>query len=238
MDILEILEQGEGQYLPNLSIDLVIIGYRDETLRCLLLKIGNKWVLPGGFIGKEESVEDAVQRNLMERAGLTDPHLKFLSVFGNVNRRFNEEFNQYFKEKGIPIRDDLWITNRFVTLAYYSLVDIDNTHPKAGPFDEAFDWFDFDQLPELWLDHETILRTARERLKEDIRHEQITYNLLAKDFTMPQLHKLHQTILEKDIDRSRFQKKMLASGMFERLPQIKKESPGRNPYQYTLKMDE
>jgi hypothetical protein len=52
---------------------------------------------------------------------------------------------------------------------------------------------------------------------------------------MPELHQLHQAILEEKLDRSRFQKKMLATGMFERLPKLQKDSPGSNPYLYTIK---
>ena len=93
----------------------------------------------------------------------------------------------------------------------------------------------FAVLPKMWMDHKSIVNTARQRLKEDIPHEQMTYNLLPKKFTMPELHQLHQVILEKKIDRSRFQKKMLATGMFERLPKLEKSTPGRNPYQYRVK---
>jgi 8-oxo-dGTP diphosphatase len=132
-------------------------------------------------------------------------------------------------------REDYWFNNRFVSLAYYSLVNMDKTHPSVRHFDEAFAWFDFDELPEMWMDHKSIVNTARQRLKEDIPHEQMTYNLLPKKFTMPELHQLHQVILEEKIDRSRFQKKMLATGMFERLPKLEKSTPGRNPYQYRVK---
>ncbi|MGB5244631.1 MAG: hypothetical protein WBN50_13505, partial [Lutimonas sp.] len=43
--------------------------------------------------------------------------------------------------------------------------------------------------------------------KEDMKQEQITFNLLPDEFTMPELHQLHQTILEENLDRSRFQKR-------------------------------
>ncbi|WP_188245069.1 NrtR DNA-binding winged helix domain-containing protein [Maribacter aquimaris] len=73
-------------------------------------------------------------------------------------------------------------------------------------------------------------------MKEDIKQEALTYNLLPSTFTMPELH---QTILEEKIDCSRFQKKMLATDLFDRLPiKAKKDSPGRNPYGYRLKSDE
>ena len=107
--------------------------------------------------------------------------------------------------------------------------------PIAGEFDEDIAWFSFDNMPPMWLDHQKIADSARNRLKTDIKDELVTYNLLPGHFTMPQLHQLHQTILGQRIDRSRFQKTMLATDQFERLPQLKKESPGRNPYLYRLK---
>lgn len=235
MELQKFLEHGEDYFLPNLSIDLVIIGYQDAKLKCLLLKLGNKWMLPGGYIKIDESTGDAVTRILEERTSLKKPHFKFLDVIGHKDRKFTKEFKAFFDIKKIPWRADYWINNRFVTLAYYSLVAIDDTNPKPGDFDEAAQWFSFDDLPDVGLDHGAILDTARRRLKEDAQREQLTYNLLPNEFTMPQLHNLHQTILMKSLDRSRFQKKILASGMFERLPKVKKETPGSNPYQYSLK---
>ena len=235
MNLKDVLEHGAEYFIPNLSIDLVVIGYSDEQLKCLLLRMDDRWLLPGGYIRLDESVDDAVTRILMERTRLDDPHFKFLTVFGDKDRKFDAELKRAFDKKGWSWKNEYWINNRFITLAYYSLVDMGKTHPVPGVFDEGVGWFDFDELPDMWLDHRSIVMTARERLKYDIKHEQLTYNLLPERFTMPALHKLHQTILEEKLDRSRFQKKMLALGIFERLPRLKKETPGSNPYQYRLK---
>lgn len=238
MDTLKFLEQGADHYLPNLSIDLVIIGYEDHQLKCLLLKIGDKWLLPGGYIGREEAVTDAAVRILSERTGLKDPHLKFLAVFGDGHRRFTNEWKEYLEKTGVKWSEDSWLNARFVTLAYYSLVDIAHTFPAVHHLDEAFCWFNFDDLPPMWMDHQAIVLEARNRLKEDIKHDEITHNLLPAPFTMPELHQLHETILEMKLDRSRFQKKMLATGMFERLPKRKQEMPGSNPFQYVVRKPE
>ncbi|HAP64773.1 MAG TPA: hypothetical protein DCR93_36575 [Cytophagales bacterium] len=238
MKVKDILARGNDYYLPNLSVDMVIIGYREQQLHCLLLKMGQRWMLPGGYVGQDESVNQTVERVLKERTGLNQPHLKFLSVFGESDRKFDQEFKAFFKDRNLDWREDLWINIRFVTLAYYSLVNINTTHPTLGELDDAIDWHPMDALPEMWLDHATIAQTARNRLKRDIQHELVTYRLLPDAFTMPQLHQLHQVILEEPLDRSRFQKKMLASAVFERLPQLKQETPGRNPYQYRIKEEE
>lgn len=237
MDIKNFLEQGAEHFLPNLSIDLVIIGYEDDELKCLLLKIGGKWLLPGGYIGKSESVGGAAVRILRERTGMEDPHLKFLAVFGDSNRRFTDEWNEFLKKSGLALSKDNWLNDRFVSLAYYSLVDIGQTFPAVSNFDEDFGWFNFDDLPAMWMDHLSIVQEARNRLKEDIKHDEITHKLLPAQFTMPELHQLHETILETKLDRSRFQKKMLSTELFERLPKRQQESPGSNPYQYRVRTE-
>lgn len=233
--IKEFLERGGEYFLPNLSIDLVIIGYEENVLKCLLLKMGEKWLLPGGYIKRDESVDESAIRILSIRTKLEYPHLKFLSVFGKDDRQFKKEWEEFFEKSGLTWKEDYWINDRFVSLVYYSLVNIEYTYPSVSNFDEAFAWFSFDDLPEMWMDHQAMVMEARARLKEDINQEQLTYKLLPDEFTMPELHKLHQTILGEKIDRSRFQKKMLSTGVFERLPERQKDTPGRNPYQYRIK---
>lgn len=226
-----------ADFMPQLSVDTVIVGYENGQLKCLLLRVGEKWMLPGGYIGQQEDVVDATHRILELRTGLKDQHIKFLQVFGAPDRNFESEWENFvdkIEDAQVKIDDLSWFTKRFVTLAYYALVDIAKTKPRVNQMDDEWQWFDMLDLPEMWMDHKDIALTARDRLKEDIRHEQITFRLLPEQFTMPELHQLHQVILEEQIDRSRFQKKMLASGTFERLPQLQKETPGRNPYLYKV----
>lgn len=229
------MENGNKYFLPNLSVDVVIVGYRNNILKCLLLKIGEKWLLPGGYIKKDESVKEAAINILKVRTGLENTYLKFLAVFGEKNREFKNLAKEFLKSKNIEWQEDLWLNNRFVSLAYYSLVYLENTHPKVSHLDETFGWFDFENLPEMWMDHKDIVLSTKDQLIKDIQHDYQAHNLLPKEFTMPELHKLHQTILGEKIDRSRFQKKMLATGLYERLPLLQKKTRGRNPYQYKLK---
>ena len=104
------------------------------------MQIGEKWLLPGGYIGKVESVDTAAGRILKERTGLGDPHLKFLSVFGNADRHFRKEWKAFVKKLGQPWKEDYWFNARFVSLAYYSLVELGTTHPVPGDYDEAAAW--------------------------------------------------------------------------------------------------
>ena len=235
MEIQNFLSEGEKFFLPNLSVDTVIIGYEDKQLKCLLLQVGDKWLLPGGYLRRDQSVEEAAQAVLSDRAGLSDPHLQFLSVFGQSGRNFSEEWSRFFEKNQMVWDKNSWVNDRFVSLVYYSLVNIKVTQPKIGVFDKAYGWFPLNDLPEMWMDHQQMVLTAKKHLMQTVVDNPIIYNLLPEYFTMPDLHQLHQIILEKEVDRSRFQKKMLSLDIFERLAEQPKDKPGRNPFQYRIK---
>ena len=97
MDMADILENGHLKYLPNLSIDWVYIGYQEGAIKCMLLKLGEKWLLPGGYIKREESVEEAAHRILKERTHLENAHFRFFDVFGDKDRKFVDEFEEQIK---------------------------------------------------------------------------------------------------------------------------------------------
>ncbi|MEM9934564.1 MAG: NUDIX domain-containing protein [Bacteroidota bacterium] len=234
----EILNHGKKYFLPNLSVNLVIIGYENHELKCQLLKLADRWALPGGYVGIDESVDEAVERILKSHNSMENPQIEFLAVFGDKDRNFRGTFRQYFLQQGMPWKEEYWINERFVTLAYYSLVDIAHTQLEPGELHEAADWFHFEDLPDMWLDHRAIVDAARHQLRNDCKRPPFIHSLLPAEFTMPELHRLHQTILKENVDRSRFQKKVLASGMFERLPKLVTESRGSNPYKYRLRVEE
>ena len=235
MDVKTFLEEGAKHFLPHLSVDIVILGYQDEVLKVLLQKIEDKWCLPGGYVGKNEAVSDAAIRVLEERTGLKQSYLQLFKVFGGADRSFSKQFKSILEKDGYPWHEDLWINQRYVTLAHYALVDIENVFPNSGVFSLANEWFSLEGLPEMHMDHEAIVIASKEQLKKDITVSHISFKLLPETFTMPELQRLHETILDKKLERSRFQKKMLSMEVFERLPKPKENAPRRKPYLYRYK---
>ncbi|MEL6866294.1 MAG: NUDIX domain-containing protein [Bacteroidota bacterium] len=235
MDIQAYINQGADHYLPHLSIDIVIIGFKEGKLKVLLLELNGLWGLPGGHIGKMESTTEAALRILKDRTGLTGQYLKPFQVFGDKDRTFALEIKRLIESMGYEWEESLWLNKRFVSIAYYAFVDIDQVQPTAGILASACAWHDWDDLPQMALDHEDIIIGLQKRLKEDINLNLIAFNLLPTQFTMPQLHQVHEAILDKKLERSRFQKKMLSLGIFERLPKLNTDAPGRKPYLYQRK---
>lgn len=232
MKLKEFFENGDKYFLPNLSIDIVVMGY-DGQLKCLLMKNNNRWNIPGGYIGKSESINEASNRILNNLTGLQVDNLKLLSLFGDANRNFGDQFRVLAEENGIKWDPNSWLNSRFVSIIKYVLVNIEEVIVKGNDFYDEINWIAIDDLVDMNLDHQEIINTTLSQLRVEISDGRTCYEMLPNQFTMPDLHQLHQVILQKKIDRSRFQKKMIGNGKFLRLPKTKTDSPGRNPFLYT-----
>ena len=234
--IQDLLKHGEQVFLPHISVDIAVFGYEKKQLKVLLLQVSDEfWMLPGGYVLREESTYQAAKRNLEERIGLSDIYLKQFYTFSSPNRSFSNEIADLFKQADISIKNDAWIFQRFISVAHYALVHMENCQPTTGLFAKNFAWFDVKALPKLIFDHQDILTKAKKNLEEDAKNYPVPFHLLQTKFTMPELHSVFETIYNKKIDRSRFQKKMFGYHVFERLEDKHETVPHRRPYLYRLK---
>ena len=116
-------------YHPGLSVDCVILGFFGGSLKILLnkFKSNDSWMLPGGFVYKNENIDDAANRILCMRTGLTDPFLRQFHTFGDTERHDVEEVKKTLKKLNIEDPDNHWFCQRFISVAYYALVDCSKT---------------------------------------------------------------------------------------------------------------
>ena len=134
----------------HLTVDIVLFGYAKEpAISVLLIKRGSdpykgEWALPGGFVEKGESLEEAVIRELKEETAIRAECIEQLYAFGK------------------PDRDP---RGRSVSIAYYGFVKRAGANAKAASDAEDVAWFDMNDLPRLAFDHYDILQKAIERLK-------------------------------------------------------------------------
>ena len=150
-------------------------------------------------------------------------------------RSYSVEMKELFEKNNLPWKEDLWINQRFVSTGYYSLVNMIETKPVAGLFARRVQWYSVNELPDLLLDHREIILKAKEEFKKDLQVSPVAFHLLPKKFTMPELHRVYETVFEKKMDRSRFQKKMFEYDIFRRLEERKEGVPHRRPYLYKYK---
>src|SRR3954453_10507505 len=91
-----------------LAVDCIIFGFDGEQLKALFIKRAfepglGKWSLMGGFVGHDESVDEAAERILNQLTGLSNIYMEQLNCFGEVNR-----------DPG----------GRVVSIAYFALINI------------------------------------------------------------------------------------------------------------------
>jgi 8-oxo-dGTP diphosphatase len=180
--------------LKSVSIDCVIFGLSDDSkLKVLVIQHGEgvsrgKWGLPGGWIYRDEDVDDAAYRLLKDLTGLSSIYLEQLRAFGKANR--------------FPY-------GRVLTVAYSALVRQEHFEVVAGFTASEVQWCDADACPDLIYDHNDIVRCGLDSLKHKVRHEPIGFNLLPEKFTLLQLQELYESVLSVKLDKPNFRRKMM-----------------------------
>lgn len=225
--------KGHEKYLRNISVDCIIFGFHDNELKVLLLhaKYARLWALPGGFIKKPEHMDDAAKRILKERTGLDEIYMQQFYVFSAPERSTKKINQQFLKNVGVKATEN-WMFERFITVGYSALVDFSKVQPVADVFSNACEWFNMNDIPEMLLDHRDILNKALENLQSQLNYYPVGYNLLPEKFTMPELQKLYETILDKHLDRRNFQRKIVGTGVLKRLNETKKGVAHKAPWYY------
>lgn len=182
-----------SETIEALTIDCLIFGCDDDELKILLIKHGEgiskgQWALPGGWIQYNESVDEAANRLLKSLTGVSNIYLEQLKAFGDVNR---------YPDK------------RVITIAYYALINADHYSLSPGFTASDAQWFSIHKMPKLPYDHKEIVDFGFRQLKHKLRHEPIGFNLLPKKFTLHQIQKLYEAILETALDKPNFRRKLL-----------------------------
>ena len=232
-DIRTLYLHGQEKYLRNLSVDCVIFGFHKAELRVLLLKAGyaKEWALPGGFIMQDEHMDDSAKRILHMRTGLDKIYLQQFHVFSDPGRSTKKINQAFLRNVGLEMTRS-WMFERFITVGYSALVDFTKVVPVPDSISESCSWFAVNRLPLLILDHGIILKAALDHLRLQLNFQPIGYNLLEERFTMPELQKLYETILNRKLDRRNFQRKIVATGILKKLPERKAGVAHRAPFYY------
>jgi 8-oxo-dGTP diphosphatase len=232
-DIKTLFAKGHQQNLRNVSVDCIIFGFHAGELKVLLLKAryAAHWALPGGFIGRHEDIDAAAHRVLQERTGLEDIYLQQFKVFGQAERATQKMNQEILTELGVK-GDKSWLFERFITVGYYALVDFHLVKASADHFSSGCEWFNVYELPELMMDHTAIVNDALSYLRYQLNYHPIGNNLLPEKFTMPELQKLYETILGRELDRRNFQRKILSVGILKKLEERKSGLHHKAPYYY------
>ncbi|MBA4746302.1 MAG: NUDIX hydrolase [Muricauda sp.] len=224
-------------YIPNLAFDSVIFGFNGKKLKILVLEYRNTglYALPGGFVGRNESLEEAVKKGVSERTGLKNIYLEQFRTFGDVKRFDPEPMKRILEMNGLDITSHSWLLDRFITVAYYALINFEKVMPKPDPLSDGIDWYSLDELPPLMMDHQQIIEKALETLRENLDKKLLGMNLLPKKFTMKELQQVYEAITGTSFNRSGFQRKMLSANTLLRHEKRFSGNSHKAPYLYSFK---
>ncbi len=203
-----------------LAIDCIIFGFDGEDLKLLLIKRDfepekGKWSLIGGFLKKEENLDQAAIRILNHLTGLDNVYMEQLYTFSTVDRDPGE---------------------RTISVAYYALIDI-AAHDKDLIQLNSAKWFSLKNAPDLIFDHNRMVERAVARLKYRTKTKPIGFELLPNKFTMLQLQNLYESILNVKLDKRNFTNKINALDILIKLKEKDMESSKKGSYLYQFDTD-
>lgn len=197
------------------ALDCIIFGFDRNELKLLLIKRdfepekGN-WSLMGGFLSRDESLDEAGERVLHKLTGLKNIYLEQLQAFGEVDRD--------------PVE-------RTISVAYYALIDI-LSHSEEIAEDYSASWFSIHELPDLIFDHREMVDAALKRLRYKASTQPVGFELLPERFTLPELQKLYEAIYNTQIDKRNFRRRMLGTDVLRKTNQKQKKFSKKGAWLY------
>ena len=198
----------------GLAADPVVFTLVDGDLSVLLARRTEEpqrgsFALPGGFVGAAESPRETAERKLREKTGVGSVHLEQLRTYARPDR----------DPRG-------WLPS----IAYLALVPPEAL-PAEGPQGRDPGWHRVDALPELALDHATIVDDAlwrlRARLADKAWFVRVAGGLLAEPFTLGQAQRLYEALRGEPVDAANFRRDALATGLLEETGERRSEGVGR-----------
>ena len=198
-----------------LAVDCIIFGFNKEELKILLIKRDfepekGKWSLMGGFLQKNENLDQAADRILKALTG--------------INNVFLEQLHSYSKVDRDP-------AERTISVAYYALINIED-HNEELTEQYSAQWFSISDAPSLIFDHDVMVKHAISRLRYKTSKEPIGFELLPPKFTMKQLQKLYESILNEKLDKRNFINKINGLDILVKLDEKDMSSSRKGSYLY------
>jgi 8-oxo-dGTP diphosphatase len=236
-----VITKFQSQTNPNISVDCVIFGFDGSNLKVLLLQRAGRdnldiddptMVLPGDLILDYEDLDEAASRILFELTGIKDLYLEQIGAFGHPDRLAKALDRKWLN----AIR--LEPNARVITVGYFALVNVDDYKLRPSGFAKFAEWKDFREVGELGFDHNEILDKAIDKLRNKLYREPVGFELLPAHFSLHQLLSLYKEIMNSDIDKRNFRRKMLKTGFIQETEHFQAGVPHKPARLYSFVREE
>ena len=197
------------------SVDCIVFGFEEGHLRILIGKRKmdpgrGEWSLYGGFVGNNESLNDAANRVLYDLTGMEGIYMKQAGAYGEVNR-----------DPG----------DRVISVAYWALINVKDYDEHLRE-QYGLEWVNIDELPQLYSDHNRMVEKALRMMRKRISTEPISFNLLPELFTLTQLQNVYEAVCHEEVDKRNFRKRIKEMDFIEKTEKIDKKSSKRGAALY------
>lgn len=168
------------------------------SLKVLLMKKKTNpyhgyWILPSNIMTNKETLEDNIYSTINGRLGYPEMYLEQGHIFSNLDRDPDE---------------------RIVGVSYLALIDSKTLEiKKEDRPDLELQWFNIDDIPKMGYDHEIIVKDSIKLLSKKLLNSKALKNLFPSDFTLPEIQKVYEQILGRELDRRNFRKKFINLGL-------------------------
>lgn len=208
-----------------MAVVVVILTVVDDDLRVLLIRRSGEpfrdyWALPGGLLAEGESLDHAAGRKLFDETGLQDVYLEQLYTFGELSRDASG-------------RTDGGDGERAVAVTYFALVQCERARLRESETWQPA-WHSVYKLPMLAFDNNAVVDYAVRRLRSKLEYTNVAYSLLPPQFTLSELQQVYAAILDRELDKRNFRRRMLSLGVIKPAGATRMEGAHRPAQLYTF----
>lgn len=181
---------------PGITVDAMLFQWSGNVLQLLLIKRGDEpfkgsWAFPGGFVDENETVEQAMERELREETGL---------IFTGMEQVYTAS---------APGRDPRGWT---VSVVFLGCAGDEMPALQAGDDAAEADWHALDDLPSLAFDHDVIVEKVKELIRIHILTGRFISECLPLDFSLDEADRLLHYFFIRSEDRRRVLERLLKTG--------------------------
>lgn len=185
--------------MPLVAVVVVILTVHEDDLRALLIRrsadpFREFWALPGGVLSPGETLDRAAARKLLDETGVHDVYLEQLFTFGELSRGDG--------------------AGRGVAVTYFALVQHEAVRLRQSDTWQPA-WHSVYGLPPLAFDNNAVVDYAVRRLRSKLDYTNVAYSLLPRQFTLSELQQVYEAILDRELDKRNFRRRMLSLGVIK-----------------------
>ena len=175
-----------------------------------------KWCLPGGFLNpKEETLEECARRILKRETNLSNIYLEQLYTFDRIDR---DPRMRIVSTAYVALIDKNRLTEHVENASWFDIIELEEKNNvvkitmtngeeiidfsiKKILREKTTDRYDFqtEENEKLAFDHDLVILTGIERIRNKVNYTDIVFNMMPEYFTLGELQQVYEVILNKKL---------------------------------------